>query len=107
MPEPSEVHAALPPPVGYWTRGIVSPSSLPVSTSKKCNVPCSLPPSEREMATRRPSGDGTDQSIAMLPFVLYAFGSKTVRQSAGGFSEERRTRTGCCAGGLKRTAKIL
>src|SRR5262245_16644217 len=102
MPELSSSHAALPPPVGYWTRGILSSSSLPESTSKKCNVPCSLPPSESEIATRRPSGDGTYQSIAMLPLVLYEFGSKTVRQSAGAFREERRTRTGCCAGGLKR-----
>ena len=44
--------------------------------------------------------------MAVVPFVLNALGSNTVRHSAGGSSEERRTSTGCCAGGLKRSAKI-
>src|SRR5215471_17618027 len=100
MPEPSAVHAALPPPVGYCTRGISSASGLPESTSKKWSVPCSLPPSESEIATRRPSREGTYQSMVVVPLVLYRLGSNTGRQRAGGYSEEKRTRTGCCAGGL-------
>src|SRR5260221_14298390 len=106
MPAPSEVQAALPPPVGYCTRGMTSASSLPVSTSKKCNVPCSLPPSDKESAIKRPSREGTNQSIAVVPLVLKTLGSKTVRHRAGGSSDERRTRIGCCAGGLKKIAKV-
>ena len=62
--------ATLPPAVGNCTRGISSESFFPVSTSKKCSVPCSLPPSESETATNRPSGEGTYQSMAGVPLVL-------------------------------------
>src|SRR5258708_39117639 len=106
MPVPSEVQAALPPPIGYCTRGITSASSLPVSTSKICKVPCSLPPSDKERAIKCPSREGTNQSIAVVPLVLKALGSKTDLHNAGGSSDESRTSTGCCAGGLNRIAKV-
>src|SRR5260370_39649582 len=100
MPEQSGVQEALPPPVGYWTRGISSASFLPVSTSKKCNEPCSLPPSDNEIAMSLPSGEGTNQSMAVVPLLLYVFGSKTTRACAGESRLSRRIKTGCCAGGF-------
>src|SRR5690242_18900772 len=85
---------------------MASDNCFPDSTSKKCRVPCSLPPSESETATSRPSDDGTYQSIAVVPLVLKLLGSNTGRQSAGGSKDESRIKTGCWAGGLKRKAKI-
>ena len=87
---------------------VMSPMTAAVMSTVRvrCTRPCSLPPSDRQTATTRPSGDGTYQSMAVVPLVLYALGSNTVRHSAGAASEDRRTSTGCCAGGLKRNAKM-
>jgi len=50
---------------------------------KKCNTPFSLPFSDREMATNRPSVDGANQSIAVVPLVFQAFGSNTTLRRGG------------------------
>jgi len=76
-----------------------SGSARPVTVSKKMQHPVSLPFSERQIATSRPSVEGTDQSIEVVPFVFQALGSNTTLRSAGGEMEFSRTSTGCCAGG--------
>ena len=46
-------------------------------------------------------------SIAVVPFGFHTFGSNTTRRIAGCSTDFNRTSTGCCAGGLLRTAKML
>ena len=93
--------------MGYCTRGTRSGSSLPVSVSKKCNTPSSLPFFERHTATRSPSGDGTYQSMAVVPFVSYLFRSRIVFGGIGRLRLVSEMSTGCCCGGLNLSAKTM
>ena len=65
------------------TRGMTTSVFLPVATSNTDTSPASLPPFDSDTATSLPSGDGTNQSIEVVPFVSSSFGSSRTRASAG------------------------
>ncbi len=98
-PELSAFQASEPPAVGYCARGTASPVSLPVATSNTCTVPSSLPLRDSETATRFPSGDGTNQSIAVWPDGSSVLGSTTGRTCDGSAEAGITVTIGCCFGG--------
>ena len=62
--------------------------------------------SERDTATSLPSGEGTAQSIVVVPFVFSLFGSRTTFSEARLSGDFSVTSHGCCAGGWNFMAKI-
>src|SRR4029077_11419220 len=51
------------------------------------------------MATYLPSNDGTNQSIAVVPFVSRTFGSSTTFSDLRSSADASVTKSGCCFGG--------
>jgi len=62
-------------------------------------VPSSLPFFDRETATLLPSTDGTNQSIAVNPFVSSTLGSSSTLRLAGSACAFSVTSMGCCLAG--------
>src|ERR1700754_5208889 len=99
MPLLSARQPTLPPAVGYWTRGMTGSTSLWLATSKMWREPSSLPPRDMDTATDFPSGDGTNQSIAVAPVGSRLLGSTMTTAVAGLRSGPNTDSIGCCLGG--------
>ncbi len=80
-------------------------TSFRVATSNTCSEPSSLPFRDIETASRFPSGDGTNQSIAVVPFGSSAFGSTITCMATGSSARPSTAIIGCCFGGWVYSAK--
>ena len=96
-PPESPRHASDPPIIVI--RGIRTSTSAPDDTSNTCSVPSSVPCEDSDTATKRPSGDGTYQSIVVAPLESISFGSTTTRSEVASPMSSSATRKGCCLGG--------
>src|SRR5215470_13887129 len=68
-------------------------------------VPSSLPCSDSDSATRAPSDDGTQKSIAVSPEGSIALGSTRTRSVAVSTRSDSATRNSYCLGGWRFSAK--
>ena len=103
---PESPRHASEPPIRV-IRGIRTSTSSPVEASNTCSVPSSVPCEDNDTATRRPSGEGTNQSIVVAPLGSSTFGSTITRSVDASVTSDNATRKTCCLGGWRFRANAV